>query len=62
MYDDMVREAEKVIGTNASPILYESAITNMLAIARHKIDVPSMYVGVVIGASIACLYIFLLSL
>ncbi len=62
MYDDMVKEAEKVVGTHASPILYEYAITNMLEIAKHEVDIPSMYVGVVIGASIACLYIFLLSL
>ena len=62
MYDDMVKEAEKVVGTHASPILYESAIINMLEIARHEIDIPSMYVGVVIGASVACRYIFLLSL
>ena len=62
MYDDMVREASMVMGTHASPIMYETAIKNMLAIAKHKIDIPSMYVGVVIGASVACLYIFLLSL
>ena len=62
MYDDMVKEASRVMGTHASPILYETTIENMLAIAKHKIDIPSMYVGVVIGASIACLYIFLLSL
>lgn len=62
MYDDMVKEAEKVVGTHASPNIYEAAIINMLEIARHEIDVPSMYVGVVIGASIACISIFLLSL
>lgn len=62
MYDDMLKEAEKVIGTHASPTLYESTIINMLEIARHEIDVPSMYVGVVIGASVACISIFLLSL
>lgn len=62
MYDDMLKEAEKVIGTHASPTLYEYAIINMLEIARHEIDVPSMYVGVVIGASVACISIFLLSL
>ena len=62
MYDNMVKEASKVVGTHASPIIYETTIENMLEIAQHEIDIPSMYVGVVIGASIACISIFLLSL
>ena len=62
MYKDMLDEASKVVGTHASPNQYETAIENMLTIARHEIDIPSMYVGVVIGASVACISIFLLSL